>query len=346
MISASIAAALFIHLASGEGWHMEPAKFTQLSRIGPDKVIEGFQPSFDGRIVIERYFVLDSKLFERVGGVGVQTSDGVVRHGVDFRFWRGRAGVFGQYAGSSPWWLRYRIQTRVGSGGGGFRIGPALPEEKVSGNEQISMVDRAFGEKFFTEDSESFVRVEVSLKKVRVDPRNVLVRSFFRKRSRVIAANGGVVDKQTGWSEVPPSVERLPLSIYPGIVALRVPGERNLWTISVEQLKHIDREQQSMWALCVPKNADPSCLADSLLGWYYEACGSVPVPPTLEFQGKVVPKQSGSKITPWGRMSWETRGALSGWYLPKGQRFLPRVFRTANAPLVDDFWPNPPKGVP
>jgi hypothetical protein len=103
------------------------------------------------------------------------------------------------------------------------------------------------------------------------------------------------VDKQTGWSEVPPSVERLPLSIYPGIVALRVPGERNLWTVSVEQLKHMDREQQSMWALSVPKNADPSCLADSLIGWYYEACGSVQVPPTWNSRGESSPSNPDPK---------------------------------------------------
>ena len=131
------------------------------------------------------------------------------------------------------------------------------------------------------------------------------------------------------------------------IVFSKVAGnDGNLWRISEQEVKKGVLARMKAAGYLVPRSNHGSCLADSLGGWYYEACGDFPASPILEYKSVAVKQQSGQKITPWGRMTWEARGKKTGWFLPRGQHFLPRVFRTDKAPKVDDFWATPPKGVP
>ncbi len=155
------------------------------------------------------------------------------------------------------------------------------------------------------------------------------------------------------WSMIPDSVQSV--VPYDDCEFAFIRGEDSLWGVSeqfpVDKIKTFLGAisvslKYPMFGVILPRNSHWSCLADSLGGWEYEACGDHPAPPILKHNGKPVSQKVTPQITPWGKMSWETRGSRIGWFLPPGQRFLPRVFRTEKAPLVDDFWATPPKGVP
>ncbi len=153
------------------------------------------------------------------------------------------------------------------------------------------------------------------------------------------------------WSEWQAFVESVK-TIKPGYALpdslsfQRISDSVNFWCFSERAAYEMVLLNWGKSGLCLPRNSHWSCLADSLAGWYYEACGDNPASPILENKGKPVIQQATPQITPWGKMTWEIRGSKTGWFLPSGQRFLPRVFRTEKAPLVDDFWATPPKGVP
>jgi len=155
--------------------------------------------------------------------------------------------------------------------------------------------------------------------------------------------------RNAGWSAWAPMDVAIK-EIYPigwdGVAFLRISSKENLWDIANSDVDKIARKRLADAGYLVPRSKHGSCFADSLGGWYYEACGDFPASPILEYKSVAVKQQSGQKITPWGRMTWEVRGKKTGWFLPRGQHFLPRVFRTDKAPKVDDFWATPPKGVP